>query len=109
LVRKLDAIAPTRGLKLRLIEVRAPGALAGAFERGGRTAQAVLVLPDPIISASREQVTALAAKHRIPAMYTLRDFVDVGGLMAYSPDLAVLFRRAAEYVDTHWPAVVKRQ
>jgi len=99
LARKLEVIAPTRGLKVRLIEVREPRALAGAFERAGRTAQAVLVLPDPIISATRKQVTALAAKHRLPAMYTLRDFVDVGGLMAYSPDLAVLFRRAAEYVD----------
>ena len=99
LARKIEAIATARGLKVRLIEVRAPRALAGAFERAGRTAQAVLVLPDPIISATREQVTALAAKHRLPAMYTLRDFVDVGGLMAYSPDLAVLFRRAADYVD----------
>jgi len=32
-------------------------------------------------------------------MYTVRDFVDVGGLMTYSPDLVVLFRRAADYVD----------
>ena len=86
------------GLKVRLIEVREPRALAGAFERAGRTAQAVLVLPDPILSASREQSHGAAAKHRLPAIYTVRDFVDAG-LMAYSPDLAVLFRRAADYVD----------
>ncbi len=48
---------------------------------------------------NRARVTTLAAKHRLPAMYDLRDFVDAGGLMAYSPDLAVMFRRAADYVD----------
>jgi putative ABC transport system substrate-binding protein len=99
LAKELAAIAPTRGLKLRLIEVREPGALDGAFEQAGRKAQAVLVLPAPIISAHREQVTALAAKHRLPAMYYLRDYVDAGGLMAYAPDLAVQWRRAADYVD----------
>ena len=48
---------------------------------------------------NRARITALAAKHRLPAMYGLRDFVDAGGLMAYAPDLAVMCRRAADYVD----------
>ena len=52
-----------------------------------------------MLAAHREQITALAAKHRLPAMYYLRDFVDAGGLMAYAPDLAVQWRRAADYVD----------
>jgi putative tryptophan/tyrosine transport system substrate-binding protein len=99
LAKELEAIAPTRGLKLRLIEVRDPAALDHAFEHLEQKAQAVLVLPVPIISAHRGQVTALAAKHRVPAMYYLRDFVDAGGLMAYAPDLAVQWRRGADYVD----------
>ena len=41
----------------------------------------------------------LAAKHRIAAVYSFRDFVEVGGLMSYGPDVADLFRRAATYVD----------
>jgi putative ABC transport system substrate-binding protein len=41
----------------------------------------------------------LAAKHRLPTVYTSRDFVDVGGLMTYGPSLADSFRRAAAYVD----------
>jgi putative ABC transport system substrate-binding protein len=45
------------------------------------------------------QITALAAKHRLPTMYYLRDYVEAGGLMAYAPDLIVQFRRAADYVD----------
>jgi len=99
LAKKIEAIARNRGLKLRLIEVRTPGTLASGFERAGRASQAVLVLPDPIITASRDQITALAAKYRLPAMYTVRDFVDVGGLMAYSANTVVMFRRAADYVD----------
>jgi len=41
----------------------------------------------------------LAAKNRLPAVYTSREFVDAGGLMSYGPDFADLFRRAATYVD----------
>jgi putative ABC transport system substrate-binding protein len=99
LAKELGVIAPTRGLKLRLIEVREPRALGHAFEQAGREAQAVLVLPDAVISAHRSQITALAAKHRLPAMYPLRDFVDAGGLMAYAPDLTIQWRRGADYVD----------
>jgi len=99
LAKELEALAPRRGLKLRLIEVREPGALDRAFAEAARNAQAVLVLPDPAISAHRGQITALAAKYRLPAMYYIRDYVDAGGLMAYGSDLSVLNRRAADYVD----------
>lgn len=97
--KQLQAIAPTRGLKLWLTEVREPGALDRAFGQAGQQAQGVLVLPDPVIAALRGQLTALAARHRLPTIYSLRDFVDAGGLMSYAPDLGVQYRRAAEYVD----------
>ncbi len=42
---------------------------------------------------------SLAAKHRLPAVYGLRAFVDAGGLLAYAPSLRELWRRAATYVD----------
>jgi putative ABC transport system substrate-binding protein len=99
LVKELEAVAPTRGLKLELIEVRESSTLDRAFERAARKAQAVLVLPAPILSAQRGQITALAAKHRLPTMYYLRDYVEAGGLMAYAPDLSVQFERAADYVN----------
>src|SRR5258705_13338065 len=41
----------------------------------------------------------LTAKHRLPAVYTNREFVDAAGLMAYGPSVADLYRRAAAYVD----------
>jgi putative tryptophan/tyrosine transport system substrate-binding protein len=99
LAKDLEAVAPTRAMKVRILEVREPGALERAFEQARREAQAVLVLPTPSITVHPGQVTVLAAKHRLPTMYFLRDFVDEGGLMSYSPDYGVMYRRAADYVD----------
>jgi putative tryptophan/tyrosine transport system substrate-binding protein len=99
MAQELAGLAHARRLKLRLIEVREPAGLEHAFEQARRNAQALLVLPSPVISARRGQVTALAARYRLPTIYPLRDYVDAGGLMAYGPDLAVQFRRGAEYVD----------
>ena len=47
----------------------------------------------------RRRLVALAAKNRLPAVYTSREFVDAGGLMAYGANVADVFRRAATYVD----------
>ena len=47
----------------------------------------------------RELIVALAAKHRLPAVYALREFVTAGGLMFYGADFTDIFRRAAPYVD----------
>jgi putative tryptophan/tyrosine transport system substrate-binding protein len=49
--------------------------------------------------SERRRLADLAAKNRLPAVYTWREFVDAGGLMSYGPNLAELFRRAATYVD----------
>ena len=76
-----------------------PEALERAFVQAARKAQAAIVLPAPVLSVHMREVTALAAKHRLPTIYYLRDYVDAGGLMAYAPDLNVQFRRAADYVD----------
>jgi putative ABC transport system substrate-binding protein len=99
LAAELKLIAPARGLNLQIIQVREPAALDHAFEEAARSAQGVLVLPDPMMAAHRERMAVLAAKHRLPAMYYLRDFVDAGGLMAYGPELSAMSRRAADYID----------
>lgn len=99
LVNEVKAIAPPRGVKVRVIDVREPSALDRAIAEARRQAQALLVLPDPIMAAHRGRIAALAAKARLPAMYYLRDFVEAGGLMAYGPELSVMSRRAADYVD----------
>ena len=97
-VKRLEVVAPTRGIKIRVIAVRTPAALEGAFEQAQRTAQAVLVLADQNMLDQR-RVVALAAQHRLPDMHALREYVDAGGLMAYAPDVRDMYRRAADYVD----------
>ena len=52
-----------------------------------------------MFNTERRRLVDLAAKHRLPAVYQSREFVDAGGLMAYGPNFADLFRRAATYVD----------
>jgi putative tryptophan/tyrosine transport system substrate-binding protein len=62
-------------------------------------ATGLIVMPDVFILAHREQILALADRHRLPAAYAYRLFAASGGLLSYGTDLADLFRRAAPYVD----------
>jgi len=88
------------GLQLDIIEVGQASELSSAFAQlSRRKAQALLVLPHPEFVAHRRQLVQLAAKHRLPAIYHLKDFIEVGGLMSYSPNVAHMSRRAATYVD----------
>jgi len=57
------------------------------------------VLPSARLLREHRQLVDLAAKNGLPAVYTSREFVDAGGLMAYGANLADLYRRAATYVD----------
>ena len=59
----------------------------------------LIVMPDTFMSAHRAEITALAARDRLPAVYPFRFFAEIGGLMSYGTDLADDFRRAATYVD----------
>jgi putative ABC transport system substrate-binding protein len=72
------------------------GAFAAAAREG---ADALMVLQSPLFSAARARITALAAQHRLPAMYGGRAYVDTGGLMAYGASLVDMGHRAATYVD----------
>jgi putative tryptophan/tyrosine transport system substrate-binding protein len=49
--------------------------------------------------AARKRIIELAGKHRLPAIYYQKEFVDDGGLMSYGADFPELFRRGAQYVD----------
>ena len=60
---------------------------------------AFMVSDEPENSTNRETILELAGKGRIPAIYPLREFVEVGGLMAYSIDLVDTFRRLANLID----------
>jgi putative ABC transport system substrate-binding protein len=59
----------------------------------------VVVMPGALFVSNLKQIADLAARHRLPSIFHLTDFVEAGGLAAYGPDRSDLFRRAATYVD----------
>jgi putative ABC transport system substrate-binding protein len=62
-------------------------------------ANGMLVLADPMLNASRKIIIALPARHRLPAMYEDREFVQDGGLISYGPSIAEMMRRSTSFVD----------
>jgi ABC-type uncharacterized transport system substrate-binding protein len=58
-----------------------------------------MILGGPLVLAHRDLIIALAARHRLPAVYPSRFFTAAGGLISYGPDFLEQFRRAAGYVD----------
>jgi putative ABC transport system substrate-binding protein len=88
------------GLRFHVVRARAPDDVAGAFASVARArSEGLFVAVSPMLLGSREAVVALSAKHRIPTMYSNREYVDVGGLMSYGPNLAETSRLAAGLVD----------
>jgi len=61
--------------------------------------QALLELPDPLLFVNRELIPEIAAKLKLPTMYSFSEYVDAGGLMSYGTSFPGLFHRAATYVD----------
>jgi putative ABC transport system substrate-binding protein len=99
LLRAIAAAAPVIGVELLMVDSTAPeierGINAFAQEPNG----GLLVLFGGTALENRDLITGLAARHRLPAMYTSRPFIASGGLMSYDTDIVDLFRRAASYVD----------
>lgn len=103
--RMWQALQPVaRSLKIKLVKVEAglppEVSLPAAFDAAVRAeANAVFVLPDePMFLVRRADIVALAAKHRLPAFYGSREFVDAGGLMSYGESLRAAYRNAALYI-----------
>jgi putative ABC transport system substrate-binding protein len=99
-----DIQVAAQALGLRLISLELSGATP-EFDRAftaamAQGAEGLTMMSGPFNrEAYRERIVALAAHHRLPAMYPYRTYVDAGGLMGYGPDGLQLYRRAAYYVD----------
>jgi len=100
ILRAADVAARALGVQLQVVDVRGPADFDKAFSDMTRArAGAVTVMGSTMIIVEHRRLVDLAAKHRLPALYTWRWFVDAGGLMAYGPNVADNFRRIASYVD----------
>jgi putative tryptophan/tyrosine transport system substrate-binding protein len=96
----LQGAADALGVQLHVLEVDSPAAFERAFATVSREGVGALVsLGSPAFSRARAGLVALAAQHRLPAMFRNRADVEAGGLMAYGPNFPDIWRRAAVYVD----------
>ena len=99
-LREAEIAARALGVELQPLEARSLNDFDSAFAAmTTKRAGALLVLGDVMLMTHRIRLTDLAAKSRLPGMYTTREYVEAGGLMSYGPTTRELFRRAATFVD----------
>jgi putative ABC transport system substrate-binding protein len=95
-----EVAARALGVRLQFVEARGLANIDRAFSDMTRAhAGALTVWTTAMLLHERRRLVALAAKNRLPAVYTFRELVDAGGLMSYGHSQADLNRRAATYVD----------
>jgi putative ABC transport system substrate-binding protein len=91
--------ARTLGLEVVPAEIRRAEDIAPTFEGLKSRADALYVVGDALVITHRIRINTLALAARLPTIYYFREYVEVGGLMSYGPNIPDLFRRAADYVD----------
>ena len=95
-----EIAARSLGVRLQFVEALGREDFDRAFSAmAGGNADALIVLPSPMLYNEHRRIVELAGKHRLAAMYQAREFVDAGGLMSYGANLPDLARHAATYVD----------
>jgi putative tryptophan/tyrosine transport system substrate-binding protein len=99
-MRETEAAARAIGVTLQPLAARNPDELNERFEAAVREhADALIVFTHGFAVLNRRRIVGLAAQQRLPTMYGWREFVDEGGLMSYGPNVPVMVRKAASYVD----------
>jgi putative ABC transport system substrate-binding protein len=98
-VRSFEAVAPSLAVQPVIARVHNSADIVRAIEGIAAETGGLLLPPDDTTVVHRKLVVTLAARHRLPAVYSFRSFVVDGGLMSYAVDVVDLFRRSASYVD----------
>jgi putative ABC transport system substrate-binding protein len=99
-VKEIELAAKPLGVQIQYLDILTANHIETAFGAASkRRADAALMLGNPVATSHRTQITALAAKNRLPAIYDRPEFVEDGGLMTYSVSQNDLYRRAATFVD----------
>jgi putative ABC transport system substrate-binding protein len=94
------AAAASLAIEAIAAPVRNTSELESAIAAQARTPNgSLVVMTDSFLVTHRAEITALAARHRLPAVYPFRDFIELGGLLFYGNDLLDSFQRAATYAD----------
>jgi putative ABC transport system substrate-binding protein len=99
-LKQIQTAAKPAGIRITVFEATSESQIDAAFAAIARSRPgALIVAPDPYYVGQARQIAELAAKSRIPAIYSFNAHAEAGGLMSYGENLAVHFRRAAPYVD----------
>src|SRR5262249_31147628 len=99
-MKETHAAASALGLRPKDFEVRDTKDINGAFAEMTREHMgALLVMTDPLTLRYRARIVQLASNNRLPALYSSGEYAYAGGLIAYGPNVAAMFYRAATYVD----------
>jgi putative ABC transport system substrate-binding protein len=96
---ELQAAARTFGVDTVPIEIKRSEDIAPAFGSLKERADALYAIGDSLVASNRVRIIILALSARLPTMFSIREHVEAGGLMSYGPNLAELYRRAADLVD----------
>jgi putative ABC transport system substrate-binding protein len=98
-MRGVDAAAQTMGFKIEVHNADTRAEIDAAFDAMGRERpDAVFVATTPFLNGRRVQLAQLAAYHRLPAIYALRDYAEAGGLMSYGSSISDAYRQAGIYI-----------
>jgi putative ABC transport system substrate-binding protein len=96
----VQAMAPSLRVEVTPLNIRDAGEIERAIEVFTRVSNGGLIVTSGgSVDLRRDLIIALAARHKLPAVYGERNFVTAGGLISYGPDFIDLYRRAASYVD----------
>ena len=95
----VQTVAPSLGMELSPINAPDVSEMESEIAAFARSPNGGLVVTLGGTAFHRDQIIALAAKHRLPAVYPYRYFVSGGGLISYGPDTIDQYRRAADYID----------
>ena len=96
----IQSVAPSLGVEVRPVSVRDAGEIERSVAAFARSPNGGLILTASALAVRhRELIIALAARHKLPAVYSRRYFVTSGGLISYGADLVDQYRRVAGYVD----------
>jgi ABC-type uncharacterized transport system substrate-binding protein len=100
MMKETEAAARALDVQLLLVAMRAPDEMDRAFSTiAGEHVDALMVYPSPMLFNERRRIVEIALKNRLPSMAYGREFVELGGLMAYGASISDLHRRAAMFVD----------
>jgi putative ABC transport system substrate-binding protein len=96
----IQAAAPSLGVEVNLVNMRDAGEIERAVAAFARSPHGgLIVTAGAAATRHRDLIIALAARHKLPAVYYARHFAAAGGLISYGPDFVDQYRRAAGYVD----------